>query len=154
MRRFDKEITDPEIISEILSKAELCRIGLVDGIEAYIIPMNFGYDQGVLYFHSAPQGRKMELLRKNNIVNFEITLSGEIIPGETPCHWTSRYRSAMGTGTIEILDDLPSKKSGLDIIMKKYRASGKLEYRETSLRKMVILKLRIERLTAKQSGIW
>ena len=154
MRRFDKEITDPEIIREILSEADLCRIGLVDGNEAYVVPMHFGHDQGVLYFHSAPQGRKMELLRKNNIASFEITLSGEIITGETPCQWTSRYRSVMGTGTMEILDDLPSKKSGLDIIMKKYGASGNQGYLKSSLRKMVILKLRIESLTAKQSGIW
>jgi uncharacterized protein len=154
MRRFDKEITDPAIIRDILSRAELCRIGMTDGDEAYIVPMNFGFDEGVLYFHSAPRGRKMELLAKNNRVSFEITLGHEVIPGEMPCHWTARYRSVMGSGTVEVLNDLRSKKTGLDVIMRKYGASGELEYQESSLRKMVILKLTIERLTAKQSGNW
>lgn len=154
MRRFDKEITDPGIIHEILNRAEICRIGLTDGDEAYIVPMNFGFEDGILYFHSAPKGRKMELLTKNNRVSFEITYDHEVIKGEAPCQWTARYRSVMGSGTIEILDDPESKKTGLTVIMRKYGASGELEYETASLRKMVILKLHIVRLTAKQSGDW
>ena len=154
MRRFDKEIKDPAIIYEILHRSELCRIGLVDGDEAYIVPLNYGYADGVLYFHSAPNGRKINLIRKNNNVTFEITLTSEILTGEKPCNWTTRYRSAMGTGTIEIYDDRESKISGLDVIMKKYGAEGDLDYDESLLERMVILKLHISSMNAKQSGLW
>jgi nitroimidazol reductase NimA-like FMN-containing flavoprotein (pyridoxamine 5'-phosphate oxidase superfamily) len=154
MRRFEKEIKDPAIINEILHRSELCRIGLVDGVEAYIVPLNYGYADGVLYFHSAPKGRKIDLVRKCNHVSFEITYISEIHTGEKPCNWTSRYRSVMGTGTIEISDDRESKISGLDVIMKKYGAEGDLNYDDALLGRMVILKLHINTLNAKQSGLW
>jgi nitroimidazol reductase NimA-like FMN-containing flavoprotein (pyridoxamine 5'-phosphate oxidase superfamily) len=154
MRRFDKEIKDPVIIDEILHRSELCRIGLVAGDEAYIVPLNFGYAEGVLYFHSAPGGRKIDLIRKDNNVTFEITLTSEIHTGEKPCNWTTKYRSVMGTGTIEIMDKRESKISGLDIIMKKYGAEGEMQYDEALLERMVILKLHINTMSAKQSGLW
>jgi nitroimidazol reductase NimA-like FMN-containing flavoprotein (pyridoxamine 5'-phosphate oxidase superfamily) len=154
MRRFDKEIINPAIIEEILHRSELCRIGLVDGDEAYIVPLNYGYADGFLYFHSAPKGRKIDLVRKCKHVSFEITFMSEILAGEKPCNWTTRYRSVMGTGTIEILDDRESKISGLDIIMKKYGAEGEMEYDEALLARMVILKLHVSAINAKQSGLW
>jgi uncharacterized protein len=154
MRRFDKEIKDTAIIEEILHRSELCRIGLLDGNEAYIVPLNYGYADGFLYFHSAPVGRKIDLIRKNNKVSFEITFLSEILTGEKPCNWTSRYRSVMGTGTIEILDDRESKISGLDIIMLKYGAEGYQVYDDALLGRMVILKLQIMAMAAKQSGLW
>ena len=154
MRRSEKENTDPKIIENVLLNSELCRIGLADGEEAYIVPMNYGYKEGCLYFHSAPKGRKMELLRKNNRVSFEITQDSRIISGEKPCDWTARYLSVMGLGRIEIIEDAEAKKSGLDVIMRKYGATGDLEYRDSSLRNMVILKLNVESLSAKQSGNW
>jgi uncharacterized protein len=154
MRRFDKEIKDPVVIEEILQRSQLCRIGLVDGDEAYIVPLNFGYSNSVLYFHSAPQGRKMDLIRKNPNVTFEITMTSEILSGEKPCQWTTRYRSVMGTGTMDIVNNKGSKVSGLNVIMKKYGAEGDLVYDEALLDRMVILKLRIDTMHAKQSGLW
>jgi uncharacterized protein len=154
MRRFDKEIKDPAIIEEILQRSELCRIGLTDGEEAYIVPLNYGYADGVLYFHSAPGGRKIDLIRKHQSVSFEITNTSEILTGDKPCNWTARYRSLMGTGIMEIRDDRPSKIAGLDIIMKKYGAGGDLVYEDAQMDRMVVLTLKITAMNAKQSGWW
>jgi hypothetical protein len=151
MRRFEKEITDPGVIEDILLHSPLCRIGLVDGDEAYIVPMNYGYHNGSLWFHSAPHGRKIELIRKNSLVTFEITRSEELVMGKMACDWTSRYRSVMGRGRMEIIADKEAKKEGLDVIMRKYGAEGELVYRDSSLDRMVILKLNIDDLSAKQS---
>lgn len=151
MRRFEKEITDHRLIEEILLNSPLCRMGLVDGPEAYIVPMNYGYHNGSLWFHSAPQGRKMELIRKNSRATFEITQNEEVMKGKMACDWTSRYRSVMGSGNVEIIEDKEAKRAGLDVIMRKYGATGELVYRDSSLEKMVILKLQIDYLSAKQS---
>ena len=62
MRRAEKEITDRAQIDSIIQEAGVCRIGLVDGDEAYIVPMNFGYADGCLWFHCAKEGRKMDLV--------------------------------------------------------------------------------------------
>ncbi|MCX6334532.1 MAG: pyridoxamine 5'-phosphate oxidase family protein [Bacteroidia bacterium] len=154
MRRQDKEITDNRIIQEILEKSAICRLGLVDKDEAYIVPTNYAYENGLIYIHSAPAGRKIDLIKRNNRITFEIEYSCEIIRSEIPCNWTTVYRSVMGKGTIFLENDPESKKRGLDLIMLKYGAAMELNYDESLLSRMIILKLRIDSITGKQSGNW
>jgi uncharacterized protein len=154
MRRSDKEITDPKIIEGILSDSRICRLGLVDDGEAYIVPVNYAFNEKCLYIHSASEGRKIEILKRSPRVTFEIEYSSETVEGEIPCKWGMKYRSIMGKGTIEICDDIESKKKGFDIIMKKYAAESSLVYDETALDKAVLLKLEIESCSGKQSGVW
>ena len=65
MRRRDREITDREKMLEIVAECDCCRLGLVDNGEAYIVPMNFGFEDAgsalTLYFHCAAEGRKLDL---------------------------------------------------------------------------------------------
>lgn len=154
MRRQDKEIKDSKVIDFILGDSRICRLGLVDNGEAYIVPVNYAYKDGIIYIHSAPRGRKMDILRKNNFVSFEITASEEVIMNELPCEWSAKYRSVMGTGIIETENNPDAKKAGLDLIMRKYGATGELRYDEGSVSRMVLLKLRVDRVTGKQSGDW
>ena len=154
MRRKDQEITDVQVIHEILSESEVCRLGLVENGEAYIVPVNYAYDNGTIYIHSAPEGRKIELLRQNNLVTFETELPAEITRDNIPCKWSAKYRSVMGKGIISIRSDKESKKRGLDLIMKKYGADKELNYNESSLSGMIILELRITSVNGKQSGDW
>ena len=154
MRRYDKQITDKIIISEILEKSDLCRLGLVENGEAYIVPVNYAYADGKIYIHSAHEGRKMNIIRQNNRISFEIEYHHEIIKDTIACGWTEKYRSVMGTGTITITDDNASKKKGLDLIMRKYGADFELVYDEKILARMTVLVLNIEKLNGKQSGNW
>lgn len=154
MRRHDKQITDSDIIQEILEKSDLCRLGLVENDEAYIVPVNYAYADGKIYIHSAHEGRKMNIIRKNNRVSFEIEFYHEIIKDKIACGWTEKYRSVMGIGNITIADDYASKKHGLDLIMRKYGAEMELLYDDNILARMTVLVLNIEKLTGKQSGNW
>jgi nitroimidazol reductase NimA-like FMN-containing flavoprotein (pyridoxamine 5'-phosphate oxidase superfamily) len=154
MRRHDKEIKDRKVIDSILENAGICRLGLVDNGEAYIVPVNYAYKEGTIYIHSAPHGRKMDIIRMNKFVSFEITGSEEIIVNEVPCEWSAKYRSVMGTGIITIENNPDLKKAGMDLIMMKYGAKGELSYDEGSFSRMVLLKLRINAVTGKQSGDW
>jgi hypothetical protein len=153
MRRSDKEITDKNIIETILAKSEICRIGISDVETPYIVPLNYGFSDGSLYFHSSSRGRKIDLLRLNNHVFFEIEYASEILKGDSPCAWTTKYRSVMGSGKMEIIDDPQGIRNGLDIIMAHYGSIDNT-YDEAYLQRIVILKLNIEKLTAKQSGEW
>lgn len=153
MRRKDKEITDENIILEILRNSEICRIGLTDGEIPYIVPLNYGVFDNCLYFHSAASGKKIDLIKKGGKVCFEIEQVSEIIRREVVCDWTSRYRSVIGYGTIEVLTSREDKINGLNIIMRHY---GKTDnaYLEGNLARLVILKLSIEEISGKQSGDW
>ena len=154
MRRKEKEITDQKIIDEILTKSQLCRIALFDDEFPYIVPFNYAYSDNVILFHSATSGKKIDLIRKNNKVCFEIEYSSQIIEHEQSCQWTTRYRSIIGVGVMEIVTEYEEKKKGLDAIMTHYGRTEHTDYGGKSLENLVILKLKILNLTAKQSGNW
>jgi nitroimidazol reductase NimA-like FMN-containing flavoprotein (pyridoxamine 5'-phosphate oxidase superfamily) len=154
MRRKDKEIRNEKIIIEILEKSAICRLGLAENNEAYIVPVYFCYSEGYIYCHSAMQGRKIDMLNRNNKVTFEIEYSDEIIKKVTACEWSARYRSLMGRGTVFFENDAHLKEEALAMIMVKYGATGELVFDQNSLGRTVILKIRIDSLSGKQSGEW
>lgn len=154
MRRKQNEITDPRVIEEILTESEVCRIAMVDNGRPYIVPMNYGYKDNALYFHSSRLGKKIDLLKADKKVCFEIELSAEVISKENSCDWSTKYRSVIGYGTIEFINDSREKREGLDIIMSHYGKKDNNAYRDEIVEKVVILKLKIEEMTGKQSGNW
>jgi hypothetical protein len=154
MRRNDKEIKDKQVIDEILTRSEICRIAMMDGDKPYIIPVNYGYCNGAIYIHGSNEGKKIDLLKKNNYVCFEIEQKSEIVKGENSCGWTTRYRSLIGYGNIDFITDFDNKKQGLDIIMAHYGKTENNNYEDMQVQLMIILKLTIVHITAKQSGNW
>lgn len=153
MRRKDKEITDNRIIEEILSSSEICRLAIMDKEVPYIVPLNFGYSDNHLYFHTASGGRKIDLLRINPKVCFEIEYSSEIIKKELSCNWTTKYRCVIGYGTIEIIDNPDLIREGLCRIMEHYGRSENV-FDEKNLKRVLLLKLKISSISGKQSGDW
>ena len=151
MRRKDREITDIKEIEKIIKKGKVCHLGLVDNDEPYIVPVNFGYERHALYFHSALEGRKVELIKKNNKICFEIDTDVEIVNSEKPCDWTTKYRSVIGVGRAYILDSDEDKAHGLSLIMKQY-SDGEPESDFEKLDLILIVKIDIESITGKKSG--
>jgi len=154
MRKANQEIKDEQVISEILSGGSICRVAMLDGDLPYIVPFNYGYSNGSLYIHSAPEGKKIELLGRDNRVCFEVEQNIRVIKGERACDWTTRYRSVVGYGTIDILTDHSSKQQGLQVIMAQHGAPEQTDFSPKSMDRMVILKLTITSMTGKQSGNW
>jgi hypothetical protein len=154
MRRKEQEVTDKSIIDKILTGSEICRVAINDEEYPYIVPMNYGYSDNALYFHSAAAGEKIDLIKKNNKVCFEIEYAAGVIRNEEPCKWATRYLSIIGSGEIEIINDASEKKRGLDIIMNHYGNIAQNEYNDGQVNNLVILKLTINKLTAKRSGNW
>jgi uncharacterized protein len=151
MRRADKEITDRIQINAIMEKTSCCRIALVDLNSPYIVPVNFTVSNNHLYFHSAKEGKKIDILRKNNQVCFEIDIEGEIVRGERACSWGIKYVSVIGFGQAFFIEDNIGKKNALDILMKKYAGRGGFSYTDDELDKIIIVDVKIQQITGKQS---
>jgi len=148
MRREDKEITDRGAIDEIIGAARVCRVGLIDGGEPYIVPVCFGYDGESLFFHGATSGRKMALLAHRPRVCFELDAFGGLIEGQAACALTARYRSVIGWGRAEILTDREAKHRGLALILARYtRREAALP--DTAVDGTAVVRVRIETITAK-----
>ena len=150
MRRRDKEITDLGKIEEVIEKATVCRLGLVDGDEPYVVPVNFGYERNTIYFHSALEGRKIDIIKKNNKVCFEIDTAVEAKTEKTSCD-TVKYRSVIGTGRVHILESKEEKTHGLKSIMRQC-TRGEYSFAEDRLDSVLVLRIDIESVTGKQSG--
>ena len=122
MRRTDREITDLNIIKGILDDSKVIRITMFDDEYPYIVPLCFGYEitgNGMdIYLHCAKEGMKLDLIKKNNHVSFEVDdfVRTQIM------HYgiTARYRSVIGSGDATILDSDEDKRHGLQLILNQY----------------------------------
>ena len=150
MHRAEREITDRTEIEEIIRKASICRLALSDNGTPYIVPVCFGYEHGTLYFHCATQGRKLEILKRNNRVCFEMDIETKLVVGEKGCTWGMKYRSVIGFGTASVVQDEAEKRKGLDAIMRQY-SGPEGGYSPETLDRTAVVKVEIESLTGKQA---
>ncbi len=120
--RRELQITDLNEIVSVLDKSKIVHLGLVDGDEAYVVPMNYGYiledEKLTLYLHGSREGRKLDLMRANPKVFFEMECDLQPFEGKTACHYGIAYASVMGRGVAEIVEDMEEKKKGLSVLMK------------------------------------
>ncbi len=151
MRRTDKEITARSVMEGILQEAIICRVAFCDGDEPYIVPMNFGYENNCLYFHCAPAGRKLEIIKKNPKACFEVDARAQLVPGDKPCSWSMRYFSVIGVGVMSIQTTAAEKRHGLNVIMGKFEGKSDYPFADSALKDLLILKLKIKSMTGKKS---
>ncbi len=155
MRRAKQEIIAKEALEEILSNSIVCRIAMVDENNIpYIVPYNYGYKDNYIYIHSAHVGKKIDILKNNNNVCFEIEQKADIISADIPCAWSAYYRSVIGYGKIELIEEFEEKKKALEIIMHHYGAKGDMAFEEIHINTITIQKLKIDKITGKQSRNW
>lgn len=127
MRRKDREIADILDIEAVISRCDVCRIAIANDNIPYIVTMNFGYvgsEKPHLYFHCAPEGKKLDMIKKNNYVCFEMDTDHIIFKGEKGCDWGMRFSSIVGYGRIIFVDEETEKHTGLGNIMNHYGGSG------------------------------
>lgn len=151
MRRTDKEITDRTIIEALIRQASVCHLGLSDDGQPYVIPMNYGYQDGQFFLHSAARGRKLDILRRNNRVCLEITVTSKLVPREEPCGWTTHYTSVIGFGRAYILETPEEKAEALHIFMQSYTGKTVHSFTPDSLQRLGMIRVEIDDLRGKQS---
>ena len=148
MRRKDREITDRNVIDGIIARCSVCRIALCDEGQPYVLPLNFGYDGRYFYFHSAHDGKKIEILRRNNRIGFEFDIFHEVITAGTPCEWGIKYESVVGTGTAEFIESAHEKAYALGCILDQYGGSFN-EFKDTGISSVTVLKVTIVSISGK-----
>lgn len=150
MRRSEREITDPAVMEDVPLKATVCRLGLCDDEQPYVVPMNFGYENRTLYFHSASEGQKLDILRRNNRVCFQVDTDVEIVVGGSGCNCRARYRSVIGFGLATFIEDPTEKRRALAVLMRHY-ASGTFVFPADAVAKTCVFRVDITRMTGKQA---
>lgn len=155
MRRQDRAVTDPETISAVIDACPHCSLALCDHGRPYVVPLDFGHTvadgQHIFYFHGAPEGRKIDLIRETGWACVQMS-EGHRIRGEGPvaCTYTSDWRSVIAEGPIEEVTDLEEKRAALLAIMT--HATGRTDWTfpEAALKKVCVTRLTAETLTCKE----
>ena len=135
----------------VIEKAQVCRLGLCEGGQPYIVPLCFGYEDRNLYFHCAAEGKKLDILRRNDKVCFEIDVAGEVVEADEACKFGFSYQSVIGLGRGSIVLDAKSKRRALDVIMQHY-AEGEFSYSAEAVDGIVVIRVEIDDMTGKESG--
>jgi len=152
MRRNEREIKALKEIEQIIARCQVCRIALCDKDMPYIVPMNFGYKNKCLYLHTANDGKKMDIIKQNPKICFEMDIDNILKPGQIACKWTMDYKSVIGSGVAEVITDDTKKREGLQIIMQQYAGNQTFDFIPKVMDMMSIIKVPIDEMTGKKSG--
>ena len=154
MRRKDREIKDFSKIDEIISRCHCCRLGFNDNGQVYIVPLNFGYmlenRKYIFYFHGAKEGRKINLIKENPYVGFELDTNYKLNISDNACGYSARFQSIIGNGTVSLVEDIEEKKKGLIEIMKHNTEKAEWSFSEEMLNSVCVFKLVAENLSCKE----
>ena len=155
MRRKDREITNFNEMIEIIKKCDSCVLALNDEGFPYLVPMNFGMDiedgQLYLYFHCAKEGRKLELIQKDNRASFEMDCEHKLILQEEEMECSMGYASVIGQGIIEFVAE-EDKFDALKILMGQYR-SRDFKFDTGMLGVTTVLKMKVLNMTGKRKKV-
>ena len=150
MRRTDREVPDRGSLEGIIDSCEVCRLGLSFKDRPYIVPLNFVRAGGSVLFHSALEGKKLDILRHNPKVCLEFDHPGNFKGSTNPCKTGFSYISVIAFGNAEILEDTAAKREALSLLTRKY-AGRKHTFSESEAAGVAIIKVVIEEMTGKRS---
>ena len=152
MTKRERQVTDENQIRHILDTAKVLHLGLAVNNEPYVVPMNYGYamEEGklVLYLHSAVQGKKLDMMRENPRVFFELDCDLAPFEGEKPCQYGLVYSSVMGRGTASIVEDTAEKIKAMALLMKT-QTQKDFEFRDEWVSIVAVIRIDVEEYTAK-----
>lgn len=153
MRRKDREITYIADIISILDSCKTCHIAMIDDDMPYVVPMSYGYeivdDTLILYFHSAKEGRKIEILHKNNNLCFELCTEGEPVHAETPCNSGYYFSSVIGYEKVMFLDNVDEKCHALTKMFEQ-QTGRKVDFNEQQANTVCVFKVITKDFTGKK----
>lgn len=146
MRREDRQCNDPDFLNYVLDNAEVIFLAMNDGEYPCCLPLNFARSGASLYIHSAPEGHKLDLLRRDSRVAFATAVDISIQTQKS----TTWYKSVCGRGRACIVEDAAEKRTALDLISDRYRAQCKKPASPAAVKRVAIIRIDIENMTGKR----
>ncbi len=148
-------IEEKEQIERIIESEQICSVGFSDkdGIP-YVLPMNYGYEEGVIYLHSAPQGKAIRILEHNPNVCITFYTQPKLIwqHPDVACSYRMQSESVVCNGVVEFVEEFSEKERILNIIMRQY-IDKDFKYSEPAVNNVKIWKVALDSVTAKKFGV-
>ncbi len=149
-----QRLTSRQEAQEILRKGEYGVLCTVSGEgQPYGVPINYCCDEanGNIYLHCAVTGQKLDNLAHNSKVSFTVVTRSEVVQEK----FTTRYESAIVTGTAQLVEDEQEKVNALNLLCDRL-APGVMKGREEMIRsclhEVAIIRIAAQTLTGKRNG--
>ncbi len=149
-----RQLTFKPELESIIAKCEICNLAMVDADGSpYVLPMNFGYKDGYVYFHCSRTGKKIDILMNNPKVCISFSADHDLkwVNEEVACSWSMRYRSVLAYGNVEFVDDFDQKEEALRIFMKNY-SDIDFSFNDPAVKDILIFRVKIEKLHGRALG--
>ena len=149
-----RELTFKPELESIIRKCQICNMAMVDEDgNPYVLPMNFGYEEDYIYFHSAQTGHKVDILKNNPNVCVSFSADEELkwVNEDVACSWGMRYRSVLAYGKIEFIDDFDAKEKALMIIMKTY-SDIDFSFNAPAVKDVLVFRVKVNKLHGRALG--
>ena len=147
-------VTSSDEINAIIGKCQVCHVAMVDNEgNPYVLPLNFGYEDGIIYFHSARKGKKIEILQHHPslCVNFSCDYLLRSQNEKVACSYSMKYRSVLAYGTVDFIEDPDQKRKAMAIVMKKY-TSQEFTFHPPSVREVCCWRMKVEKFECRVYG--
>ena len=156
IRRQDRLLDEPRAV-ELLTEGEYGFLALGGNADegltgGYGIPISYVFDGDSIWFHCAPEGEKLKRIAADGGASFCVVGNTRVLPGK----FTTLYESVMAFGNIEVVSDEPIRYAALAMLVKKYSPEYVkigAQYAQKSFARTTILRLRIERISAKSKAL-
>ena len=152
MRRKEREITSREEIDEILRTGKVLHLALSDDNTPFLVPVFYAYDGTSLYFHSAKAGTKIEIMKKNSKVCFEVSIDNGIVESDLACDFEAAHRTVIGFGNAEFVDSESDKIAVLNSIVAQF-TDKKFEFPKGNLNATAVIRINIVSIKGKKHGV-
>ena len=150
MRRARQQLSDEEA-TRILATS-MTGVLAVSGDDGYpyAVPLNYVYDDGHVYFHSAKEGHKVDAIRSCDKASLCVIAKDELVPGE----FTTHFRSVIAFGRIRPIEDEDEKRRTCELIARQcspHDDEGVAAELAKGLSRVLMLDFEIEHLTGKEA---
>jgi nitroimidazol reductase NimA-like FMN-containing flavoprotein (pyridoxamine 5'-phosphate oxidase superfamily) len=142
-------------IDQIINGSIVCHLAMIDneGLP-YVIPLNFGYQEGRLYIHCAPEGKKIEIWKHNPKVciafstDYEMRIQNE----KVACSYSMKYRSVLVHGEVTPILEFDRKIQVLNFVMEKYAGKSDYSYSKPAIENVTVFEIKIDRVESRVYG--
>lgn len=130
------------------------RLATVDADgQPYIVPLNYVFFRGGIYFHSASgRGRKLANIAADSRVCFEVSQTDKAVFAEKPCDSATRFTSVIVFGKARIVDDEAEKLAALTALTAKFAAGRSFRPIDAAMAKgCTVVAVSVDGITGKRN---
>ncbi len=149
-----RAITDKRELVDVIQRSRVCHLSMVDlDGKPYVIPMNFGYKDDVIYLHGAQHGKKIDILKQHPEVCINYT-TDHVLRYQNEavaCSWSMKYRSVLCYGKAEFITDPNEKIAVFHIVMAQY-TKGDFKFNPPAIREVCVWKISVVKFEGRAYG--